>query len=1722
MLAPAGFLSGLTDAGLSASLMLSASSSDWFQALPTPDVHFQGPDFQGILARFQSLDLSSIAQGLQLIINFVKGLEAPGTAIGDVLNAKLPLINQSLSQIIDVASSITDKIQAAITNPAGAIQQLNYILSNAFGLPVPAVTVTETQKGSATLPEHETVKVTADHGTFTLTFVDSSGHPQTTSPLDYNISAADLQIALNKLTGVDVAVTQTLVTDPFTIVFNHNGARTPFSADPTSLARGPPLLAYDNGVITFTFDLGTSVQLNRPFNLDLSSLLGDQLGPFASIANALIGLGGSGTLTLNASAQLHVSLGLDLSSALMVTTTTPGSTGVSEVETVKINATGGTFKLSYQAPTDPPANPHATLATATGGSLSASTEYFYVVTAVTGDGETAVSSEVHATTDTTHKTISLTWDAVSGATSYKVYRGTTTGVEDHFFTATTTSFTDNGASAGTAGTSAADAKTTQTTTAINWNAPATGTGSVQEALEHLTGLSGKVNVAFDSGTSTYTITFDSSLGNVTQLMGDGSALTGTTHSFYINTGPSDTATHLDLTASAAGQNLNFHAMLGPFGLFVKDGSASLGGTIRLNLTDGSTRHDSKLNLVAFGDGAVTSDLTHITDFIGAASICMNPQGSGTPTCDNSNFSLAHADLPLFIGTSSFQIPLNDPLLEDPPAYSNHLIVNVGFNLGGITGDNSDPVFAFTAGDGNPGDATEMPWANFSPQPPDLFALLADPSVIVDGLDSILQTFQNVLQGQIFGVKLPLLGDLLADNPVSDAIQSIRTNLLQPLANLLRENNVGLDGLVGLIQSKLFDVLGPSGLDILLPFDGSGTNEDSHASDIHVALMKDHRNDSCAFGDTNCTDVNIFNASEIEFDVHLGKTFVYTAPTIDLDLGIPALGLQARFTPQITLNFGLNFGFGVDTDTGFYFVTDGGTPGTSASAIADDKELTVGALITLSSVDCPSGTVDRASVNGNLLFLALHLTDGTDVNGDGSVSVACSGGGPDTNIDAQTMEISSVHFGGSVDIKTPDGSLHPGELTLSDLFGGDLSQIAQLELHGGADLRTDAVVDFSTLGPEFGQILPSISMRLLIDFGLSWDSTNGFEISSPQVVFGDISLDLGSFISQFAGPILNSIKKVLDPLAWLVGPDGFLNMRIPLISDLAGHTITGADIVEFFDPTDAPTIQAFMSFVNELYHLIDLVQQASSEGDIKLNFGDLTLVEGSGPGIPNPNEWAFYDSPLDFGFGSTNLSDSPDLGGLSVPKNLPNPTMEGAPGSATSGLLKAFDPDPAIDFPILEQPSTLINLLFGKPVTLVEITLPELTFSFTYMQEFPIIGPLVGTFEGGLGAKLDLRLGYDTQGITDFIASKNPAALLEGFFFDTHDKDGNPLPVAMLTAEVAVGAAIDLGLIKAGVEGGITATITFSWNDLNGDGKVRLDELKSNILANGGNPLAVFDIDGEIDFFLKAYVTIELYITSFTLTFEFPKITLFTFHVDFTRPSFLGNENNGTLNLAIGPSSKNRLQGDLSDTSETIHVKGSGGGDILVWSDQFGRGEDNAQEFTGVTAIVANGGAGDDFIDFSGLNDGSVTVIVHGGDGNDTIIGPGHSACTKNCDGAAADKVYAQLYGDGGNDTLVDASTQNDLLSGGAGDDTLYGDKHDFHTAVPTADFKDETSNAGVSTLHGDAGDDTVHGSSAAETIDGGSGQRQDRRRRWRGRLHRPERREPPSRSRARPGRAPST
>lgn len=80
----------------------------------------------------------------------------------------------------------------------------------------------------------------------------------------------------------------------------------------------------------------------------------------------------------------------------------------------------------------------------TGGTLATGT-YFYKVTALNANGETVASTEIsRAVTGPTGR-VDLTWSAVPGASSYRIYRGTATNAENVFYSSATNSFSDTNA-----------------------------------------------------------------------------------------------------------------------------------------------------------------------------------------------------------------------------------------------------------------------------------------------------------------------------------------------------------------------------------------------------------------------------------------------------------------------------------------------------------------------------------------------------------------------------------------------------------------------------------------------------------------------------------------------------------------------------------------------------------------------------------------------------------------------------------------------------------------------------------------------------------------------------------------------------------------------------------------------------------------------------------------------------------------------------------------------------------------------------------------------------------------------------------------------------------------------------------------------------------------------------------------------------------------------------
>ena len=88
----------------------------------------------------------------------------------------------------------------------------------------------------------------------------------------------------------------------------------------------------------------------------------------------------------------------------------------------------------------------AAVASDTGGQLATGT-YFYKVAARNINGETLASGEVSVAVTGPAGKVTLSWDAVPGATSYRVYRGTASNAQNLFFTAGGNGLVDTGAGA---------------------------------------------------------------------------------------------------------------------------------------------------------------------------------------------------------------------------------------------------------------------------------------------------------------------------------------------------------------------------------------------------------------------------------------------------------------------------------------------------------------------------------------------------------------------------------------------------------------------------------------------------------------------------------------------------------------------------------------------------------------------------------------------------------------------------------------------------------------------------------------------------------------------------------------------------------------------------------------------------------------------------------------------------------------------------------------------------------------------------------------------------------------------------------------------------------------------------------------------------------------------------------------------------------------------------
>ena len=156
--------------------------------------------------------------------------------------------------------------------------------------------------------------------------------------------------------------------------------------------------------------------------------------------------------------------------------------------------------------------------------------------------------------------------------------------------------------------------------------------------------------------------------------------------------------------------------------------------------------------------------------------------------------------------------------------------------------------------------------------------------ISSGWDAFLTFLEDVVDGEVFGIELPLVGDELQEAAafISD----------------LREVTSALD-LAGTderdlakLKTVLFQSLGPDNLNWLKDNDG---DDDIDMNDIVI---------------TNSND-------NLQIDLLLGQSFALVDTPVDFDLGLPGLGLDVDGNVQVELEFKFALSFGINKQKGFY-------------------------------------------------------------------------------------------------------------------------------------------------------------------------------------------------------------------------------------------------------------------------------------------------------------------------------------------------------------------------------------------------------------------------------------------------------------------------------------------------------------------------------------------------------------------------------------------------------------------------------------------------------------------------------------------------------------------------------------------------------------------------------------------------------------------------------------
>ena len=736
------------------------------------------------------------------------------------------------------------------------------------------------------------------------------------------------------------------------------------------------------------------------------------------------------------------------------------------------------------------------------------------------------------------------------------------------------------------------------------------------------------------------------------------------------------------------------------------------------------------------------------------------------------------------------------------------------------------------------------------------------------------------------------------------------------------------------------------------------------------------------------------AGTVDLNLSLGDTYTVGAD-IDFDLGLPALGLDLDGGVEASLEWAIDFGVGINPTDGFFVDT------------SDANEIELSAEVTLPD----------AELQGTLGLFQITVAD----------------------------QGSRLAADFDLDLKEPSGD---GKLTFAEITSGEapVGDLVESSLTGGAN------VDLSLVAGTNYVSLPELHADFVLDWNFDGSNQAG---NIDRLAIENIELDLGTFISGFAGDILREVQKVLKPIEPIVE---ILTAPLPVANDLdflvdafAAET-TPRDAVNLLDFAFVFGENFDVDMLDAIVQIVDLVNSipvpAAGES-VMIPLGEVVIIDGS-TGSRDPDN-------VDTDSVTVNDKDlSDELSNYSGSEEQERFAQESASFIEKMSQVKGG----GFQFPILQNPASLIGVFLGQDATLFAYQTPKLVADFSLGITVPITGPFAIEFVGGIGVDAQFAFGYDTLGLRNFIDTRDVADLADGFFVsDRENVDGTGSDIAEvnLKGSLEAFATITAGVGSVSVGGGIHATVGANLRDNDHDGKVRLQEIAENF------PLCIFDFAGSLSAGLRA----KAQVLGVPFSQDIATIRLLEFSAGCVDPGTdlsLGEvDENGIFRMFVGPDAGKREVGEgivdeYATFSKTIDESGN---DALEVS-AFGITE----VVTGATGVYASGGDGNDA--FIVVGDLDIPVQFFGGQGDDELVG------------GSGDDI---LFGGGGDD-LIQGGEGADSISGGSGNDVLDGG--DGSDEISGGDRNDYiTGGAGNDFIEGEHGNDIIFGGQGADTILGG-------------------------------------